>query len=163
MALAPWGPAPSDIQNISTPSGVGSHPFPRAGATPSTRAGLAKTGPRPLPWRPPLRINLCLFTYQPRTGSTGGPGRRASTTAGCGTLVCSRLYDPGQKYGGTHGGKHSGKQRREARRKQAPTPVGGADGGNQPIYRRVDTISKQYRVSRTQHDGNDGGGAPWES
>jgi hypothetical protein len=51
----------------------------------------------------------------------------------------------------------------------ASTPVDEADRGNQPIYRRVDTISKQYQVSRTQHDGktrsdgNDGGGAPWES
>lgn len=33
----------------------------------------------------------------------------------------------------------------------------GADKGNHPISLRVDTISKQYQ------DGNDGGGAPWES
>ena len=67
-------------------------------------------------------------------------------------------------------------------RRQASTPVDRADRGNQPIHRRVDTISKQYQVeqcrvagpvretgrdggthgSRTQ-DGNGGGGAPWES
>ncbi|GGX78009.1 hypothetical protein GCM10010515_52380 [Streptomyces fructofermentans] len=39
----------------------------------------------------------------------------------------------------------------------ASTPVERADRGNQPISRRVDTISKQYQ-------GDDiGGGAPWES
>lgn len=65
------------------------------------------------------------------------------------------------------------------------TTVDGADRGNQPIYRRVDTISKQYQVSsthqhdrkthkhdrkhdrkhdsKTRSDGHDGGGAPWES
>jgi hypothetical protein len=43
-------------------------------------------------------------------------------------------------------------------------PVGGADRGNQPIHRRVDTISKQYQVSSTTRDAShDGGGAPWES
>lgn len=77
--------------------------------------------------------------------------------------------------------------RRELR--EASTPVDRADRGNQPIDRRVDTISKQYQVdsarthrttrsgtapgSSTQHsttqdsgsgqDGSDGGGAPWES
>ncbi|GJF21290.1 hypothetical protein SHO565_18540 [Streptomyces sp. HO565] len=59
--------------------------------------------------------------------------------------------------------------------REASTPVDGADRGNQPIDRRVDTISKQYQVdsarthgttSSTQgsgQDGSDGGGAPWES
>jgi hypothetical protein len=56
----------------------------------------------------------------------------------------------------------------------------GPTRGNQPIYRRVDTISKQYQGSQhdNRHDnhhdsrhggrydsqcGDDGGGAPWES
>jgi hypothetical protein len=39
----------------------------------------------------------------------------------------------------------------------ASTPVDRADRGNQPISRRVDTISKQYQ------DDDEGGGAPWES
>ncbi|GGX17021.1 hypothetical protein GCM10010383_53990 [Streptomyces lomondensis] len=50
--------------------------------------------------------------------------------------------------------------------RQASTPVGRADRGNQPIDRRVDTISKQYQASGPQgstQDGSDGGGAPWES
>ncbi|GGR56792.1 hypothetical protein GCM10010220_03700 [Streptomyces parvulus] len=65
--------------------------------------------------------------------------------------------------------------------REASTPVDRADRGNQPIERRVDTISKQYQVdsartsgahtgstqgSSTQgsgQDGSDGGGAPWES
>ncbi|GGQ43173.1 hypothetical protein GCM10010243_39310 [Streptomyces matensis] len=58
--------------------------------------------------------------------------------------------------------------RRELR--QASTPGGRADRGNQPIGRRVDTISKQYQVSGARNrargstqDGSDGGGAPWES
>ncbi len=38
-------------------------------------------------------------------------------------------------------------------KEQTPTSVDGADRGNQPIYRRVDTISKQYQVSSTkQHE-----------
>lgn len=67
--------------------------------------------------------------------------------------------------------------------RKASTPVDRADRGNQPISRRVDTISKQYQqdqddcgrpydtAGRTQHDmdsrqnqdGYEGGGAPWES
>jgi hypothetical protein len=50
--------------------------------------------------------------------------------------------------------------------RHASTPVGRADRGNQPIDRRVDTISKQYQASGPQgstQDGSDGGGAPWES
>ncbi|GHI91340.1 hypothetical protein TPA0906_37790 [Streptomyces olivaceus] len=82
-----------------------------------------------------------------------------------------------------------GQLQRELR--EASTPVDRADRGNQPIERRVDTISKQYQVgsarksaphtgsaqvstthggstqySSTQgsgQDGSDGGGAPWES
>jgi hypothetical protein len=47
--------------------------------------------------------------------------------------------------------------------------VGGADRGNQPIGRRVDTISKQYQQypasgpQGSAQDGSQGGGAPWES
>lgn len=52
------------------------------------------------------------------------------------------------------------------------TPADRADRGNQPIDRRVDTISKQYQVGSTQvsstrtgraQGGSGGGGAPWES
>lgn len=51
-------------------------------------------------------------------------------------------------------------------------PVHGSDGadrGNQPIDRRVDTISKQYQAVRRPQGGkypygsSYGGGAPWES
>ncbi len=40
-----------------------------------------------------------------------------------------------------------------------------ADKGNQPISRRVDTISKQYQddSSKQHQDDIEGGGAPWES
>jgi hypothetical protein len=56
--------------------------------------------------------------------------------------------------------------RRELR--QASTPVDGADRGNQPIHRRVDTISKQYQAVQyplcgVQDGSSYGGGAPWES
>ncbi|GAA3500363.1 hypothetical protein GCM10019016_074690 [Streptomyces prasinosporus] len=58
--------------------------------------------------------------------------------------------------------------RRELR--QASTPVDRADRGNQPIDRRVDTISKQYQLGSARpgvrgstQDGSYGGGAPWES
>ncbi len=72
-----------------------------------------------------------------------------------------------------------GDSRRELR--EASTPVDRADRGNQPIERRVDTISKQYQVDSAREtvpragsehdssthgsgqDGSDGGGAPWES
>jgi hypothetical protein len=56
-------------------------------------------------------------------------------------------------------------------RTRESTPVDGADRGNQPIHRRVDTISKQYQVSgnvtgkasgTTQDGSHYGGGAPWE-
>ncbi len=49
------------------------------------------------------------------------------------------------------------------------TPSDRADRGNQPIDRRVDTISKQYQqyqagnAQGSEQDGSDGGGAPWES
>ncbi|GAA4101567.1 hypothetical protein GCM10022284_45730 [Streptomyces hundungensis] len=49
------------------------------------------------------------------------------------------------------------------------TLVHRAQKGNQPISRRVDTISKQYQESDSEQnrqqdqDDNDGGGAPWES
>jgi hypothetical protein len=54
------------------------------------------------------------------------------------------------------------------RRRHPSTPVDRADRGNQPIHRRVDTISKQYQVrqypQRGMQDGSSyGGGAPWES
>lgn len=50
-------------------------------------------------------------------------------------------------------------------------PVDRADRGNQPISRRVDTISRQYEQrqhdqvddSKLYQDGYAGGGAPWES
>lgn len=57
--------------------------------------------PRP-PRMPPLRINLCLFTYQPRTGPARLPRSRTGRTLGCGTLVYGRLYDPGQTYTATY-------------------------------------------------------------
>lgn len=53
--------------------------------------------------------------------------------------------------------------------RHASTPVGRADRGNQPIDRRVDTISKQYQQNPASgpqgstQDGSQGGGAPWES
>nr|BFD83803.1 hypothetical protein StreXyl84_32040 [Streptomyces sp. Xyl84] len=132
----------------------------------------------------PFRINPCLFTYQPRTGPARLPRSRGGSAARCGTLVRGRLYDPGQKSvvraAEEHSEKHSeGTTQRYEPRKRRRRPVDGADRGNQPIYRRVDTISKQYQASRThQHDGktrdngntgktrndgHDGGGAPWES
>ena len=45
---------------------------------------------------------------------------------------------------------------------EASTPIDRADRGNHPIFRRVDTISKQYQVGSTQGSSK-GGGALWES
>ncbi|GAA2535209.1 hypothetical protein GCM10010423_34930 [Streptomyces levis] len=151
------GLAPSDTQNISTLDGVGSHPFfPQAG------------GPAEPSVAPP-RINACRFTYQPRTGTRFLLTRRSGSTAGCGTLVSGRLYDPWREYlkrlrAAVPRQEFEGALHRELR--HASTPVGRPDRGNQPIDRRVDTISKQYQASGPQgstQDGSDGGGAPWES
>ncbi|GAA2275017.1 hypothetical protein GCM10010415_48090 [Streptomyces atrovirens] len=98
---------------------------------------------------------------------------RVESTAGCGTLVCGPLYDPWQNDAHEHGRRSSPKEFEEGLRRelrQASTPVDRADRGNQPIDRRVDTISKQYQVGGARNgapgstqDGSYGGGAPWES
>jgi hypothetical protein len=130
-----------------------------------------------------LRINVYLFTYQPRTVPARLPRSRAGSTVRCGTLVSGRLYDPWQDISPRPRQDWVPQEfevelRREPR--QASTPVDGADRGNQPIYRRVDTISKQYdrqdqhkqyparqyplsTTSGMQDGSSDGGGAPWES
>lgn len=95
--------------------------------------------------------------------------------ARCGTLTQEPLYDPpvGTRCRGGHGNGREGKGFRRACGSQVrfgriTRPAmgqscegrhssAGADRGNQPIDRRVDTISKQYQ------DGSEGGGARWES
>lgn len=132
--LAPWGLAPSDIENISTLAGVDSHPFPadrlRPAATPrppprgphgrpSTpvpRPAPPRTSPREPPADPGLVSRRSPSrpcrghdrpTYQPRTGTTRLPRRRTESTAGCGTLVRGPLYDPWQNDGHRHGRRSS--------------------------------------------------------
>ena len=89
------------------------------------------------------------------------------STVRCGTLVCDPLYDPGQKYDrAVLPQEFDAELRREL--SEASTSVDRADRGNQPISRRVDTISKQYQAMRYppsgKQDGSSyGGGAPWES
>ncbi|GAA4306281.1 hypothetical protein GCM10023086_24460 [Streptomyces venetus] len=117
------------------------------------------------------RINAYCFTYQPRTGTASLPRRRSGSTVGCGTLVHSRLYDPCEEYtkrfrAAVTPEEFEGEPHRELR--HASTPVDRPDRGNQPIERRVDTISKQYQAQASgpqgsTQDGSDGGGAPWES
>jgi hypothetical protein len=131
-----FGPAPSDTQNISTRSRVRSHPLFRG------------RGHRESPWQPPYvsaatgsRINLV-----PMKAVSPGAGRGPQSGAGHWSSAASTILG------------------RTRYIRSASTPVDGADRGNQPIHRRVDTISKQYQVSsRTRDASHDGGGAPWES
>ncbi|BAU84557.1 hypothetical protein SLA_3650 [Streptomyces laurentii] len=77
---------------------------------------------------------------QPTCGEPSCSGPR------CGTLSAGPLYDPWGRPA-----EVCGRSVREV------TLVHRAEKGNQPISRRVDTISKQYQ------DDSAGGGAPWES
>ncbi|GAA4796104.1 hypothetical protein GCM10023220_23570 [Streptomyces ziwulingensis] len=147
----PFGAAPSDTQNISTLVGVDSPRFRRPRRAPTGRSRRAA-----------VHVSTSYRSGRP-------PGGRAGRTVRCGTLVHERLYDPGQEYEREWPPAFEGGLQRELR--EASTPVDRSDRGNQPIDRRVDTISKQYqagsaRVGGTQgseQDGSDGGGAPWES
>jgi len=95
--LLPAVLGPSDIEKISTLEVVGSHPFPSASPPPPEGGPPAKVpAPGRVPTEPdrlPLRINVCRFTYQPRTGPAHLLRRRARCTVRCGTLVWRRLYD----------------------------------------------------------------------
>lgn len=123
---------------------------------PRTGAGPCPSPPRPRHRPAPTGIDRAPTALRPRP-----PVRdRTGTTVRCGTLGGGHLYDPGQTYREVPGAQ------------RASTTVDGADRGNQPIQRRVDTISKQYQASTTRQydgktrndsDGHDGGGAPWES
>src|SRR5690606_36096296 len=91
-ALVPWGPAPSDTQNISTLVGVDSHPFAPPPTRPATTShDLPRPPPRTAPGPFPSRRAPCdkgdCSTYQPRTGRTRLPRSRTETTVRCGTLV----------------------------------------------------------------------------
>jgi hypothetical protein len=163
----PCGAAPSDMQNISTPAGALSHPFPRGRRRPAHFGTERYADGSVRPHRP--RFEGDRFTYQPRTGPARLPRSRSRSTARCGTLVADRLYDPWQD---DVREEFEGRLHRELR--QASTPVDRADRGNQPIHRRVDTISKQYEwyqryqagkcpLSGLQDGSGYGGGAPWES
>jgi len=134
--------APSDMQKISTGPRVDSHPFP--GAVPPSPSTPGPASGRRCALRHLVcnsRVRVCaptgINTYQPRTG-TGHPSTgRAGSTVRCGTLFTGRLYDPPR--GGFDGEPPATSGR--------PTFVGRAARGNQPISRRVDTISKQYQAS----------------
>jgi hypothetical protein len=112
--------------------------------------------------RVPVHVSTS-YRYPP------SPQERSGSTVRCGTLVFSRLYDPCQAYrrrirAAVTPEEFEDELHRELR--PASTPVGGADRGNQPIERRVDTISKQYQPSGPRgstQDGSYGGGASWES
>ena len=94
-APSPCGAAPSDMQNISTLAGVGSHPLSGGSRRPGR---FFRSRRRPADGRSAsLRIRLCRFSYQPRTGTARLPRSRAGSTVRCGTLVSGRLYDPCQK------------------------------------------------------------------
>jgi hypothetical protein len=111
-----------------------------------------------------VRLGDDRFTYQPRTYDGRLPRSRARSTVRCGTLVLGRLYDPGTEAGTEPGAEAGTDPGQKQVQRRVSTPVDGADRGNQPIHRRVDTISKQYQVSsRTRDASHDGGGAPWES
>jgi hypothetical protein len=156
-APAPWGLAPSDTQNISTRGGVDSHPFFRR-QTRRRAFGAVATYQRvalhvSTSYRYPLSPQEAVGVHS-RVRDTGlrPPLRSLSGVRESG---CAAAVGPEEFEGELH---------RELR--QASTPVDRADRGNQPIDRRVDTISKQYQASGPQgsaQDGSDGGGAPWES
>ena len=148
--LAPWGLAPSDIENISTLAGVDSHPFsgdrlrpattpprpprgvpftPAHGTPPAGGTDSARTRSRSQ--RRPAR-SFCRghdrFTYQPRTGGVRLPRRRTESAAGCGTLVCGPLYDPWQN-DGHHHGRRSSKRSLGGNFVRRRHPAAGRTGG----------------------------------
>lgn len=135
----------------------------------------------PYPWPPRPRITVNGATSG---GRTPAPLRHVSTSAGSRiNLVPVPAISTGGGQGPRSGAGHwsraastilgrvrAGEFEEELRWEagrgpqwaSAPvTPADGADRGNQPISRRVDTISKQY--GRSTQSGDDGGGAPWES
>jgi hypothetical protein len=193
--------APSDMQKISTVPGVESHPFPPAPrprtAGPAHPALHGPTGPLPLPCpasrperlrvprRPPPHQRpgtRHTFQTEPVHVSTSyrssaspqesdGPHSQVRDTGRGAPLRSMAEAVPGRVRRGASQGTSGGDFGR------CRQPVDRADRGNQPISRRVDTISKQYQQGRVgrlvqqgrkddsklYQDGNDGGGAPWES
>lgn len=166
-------------------------PFPRPSrpAPPSPRPATAGPAPLPRPARGPRgsrsgtgRVphsrpgTLHTFQTEPVHVSTsyrscaspqepGGPHSQVRDTGRGAPLRSMAGVVPGRVRRGASQGTSGGDF---GRRRQ---PVDRADRGNQPISRRVDTISKQYQQgqqdqtgdSKLYQDGNEGGGAPWES
>jgi hypothetical protein len=94
-ACPPWGLRLPTCRRLARWRGRVHIPYRR----PTTRPSPPWTPPG-TPSNPPhlpLRINVCRFTYQPRTGPGHLPRRRTRSTVRCGTLVCGPLYDPGQE------------------------------------------------------------------
>lgn len=194
--------APSDMQKISTLPGVESHPFPPPlppALRPHRRPGRPRPARarRPCPARPRGRGRLRVrrrpaphlrpgtrhtFQREPVHVSTSyrssaspqesdGPHSQVRDTGPGAPLRSMAEAVPGRVRRGASQGTSGGDFGR------CRQPVDRADRGNQPISRRVDTISKQYQQGRVgrlvqqgrkddsklYQDGNDGGGAPWES
>lgn len=124
--------------------------------TPASPAGPPRTAPRipPSPsstyQREPVHVST---SYRSRPSPQEGGQGPQSGAGHCGDATSTILLirsARGSSKRGFPGNFGRGLQ-------WASTSVDRADRGNQPISRRVDTISKQYQ-------GNDeGGGAPWES
>jgi len=153
-------------------------PFPRPRSRPGqgSRAGhLARTGvgAHHTSQPEPVHVSTSYRSLASPQEPDGPLGQVRDTGHGAPLRSMAGVVPGGVRRGvpkGTSGGD-SGRRRQ---------PVDRADRGNQPISRRVDTISKQYEQdprhehdphdphdqeddSKLYQDGYEGGGAPWES
>lgn len=137
---------------------------------PSSGAGVTARCPRQPPYVSAAtgsRINLVpMAAVSPVRGPAPQPGaghwssaastilgRRTSGRTGGGTSGSTsasayRMHVPRTRIGCTYRMRVEKPVRNRVGRTSS-TPVGGVDRGNQPIHRRVDTISKQYQVGST--------------
>lgn len=156
-AVSPWGwrlPTPRTLARgqgwVHIPyRGAAAHQGRRHPAPTHRSSGYVST-------RVCSRINLV-----PVPPVSPGAGRGPQSGAGHLSAAASTILDRTESAGGVRRGAPQGTS-------EASTPVDEADRGNQPIDRRVDTISKQYQVRQyplcgVQDGSSYGGGAPWES
>jgi hypothetical protein len=99
------GPAPSDMQNISTWPRVGSHPFPSGSSTGSGSRVAPPSPPRSVSTCACSRINLVPVRAVCPGAGPGAPSgaghwsAAASTILGSRTRRCDAARERGQRYG----------------------------------------------------------------
>jgi hypothetical protein len=168
-ALSPWGWRLPTRRTLARWPGWVHIPYCRAAAhqhgLPAGLPALSGVGPPSTPPAPYQHVPVHVSTSYRSRPSPQEPGQVHSQVRDTCHRPPLRSWAEGVR-GTSSKGSFGGNLRRELR--QASTPVDGADRGNQPIHRRVDTISKQYQARQhpqggTQDDSDYGGGAPWES